>query len=124
VRANSDEAALATEVLVELILEVDEALVLELRHGAREAENSRSKHGAEGGRRGLDKRLLHDGRLGEGVSRRLLLAEEDAEGAREALDTQKVVTVRGDLDLQLRRRGRLAGLARRLDLLGRLRVRR
>lgn len=90
-RADSDKAALATEVLVELVLEVDEGLVLELVEGAGEAEDGSGEEGAERRGRGLDVALEQLGGLSERVRRRRLLLEENAERARQALDAEQVV---------------------------------
>lgn len=135
VGADGDERATASEVLVELVLEVDEAGVVELVE-ADVAQDGRREVGADLGRLGLDVdgalralwEMLVAGQLpalgrsgrGEGEERGThgrsrtqsigrdaqLGLEVELEGACDALDAQEVVAVGGDLNLEL---VRLAG---------------
>lgn len=94
--ANRDETTHSTQVLVELILEVDERVVLDLVHWTGEAEDGTSKHGTKRRCRSLDGDLLHDGRLRKGVGRWSLLAEEDAKRTGKAFSAEKVVAAVSD----------------------------
>ena len=135
VGADGDERTTASEVLVELVLKVDEAGVVELVE-ADVAQDGRREVGADLGRLGLDVdgalralwEMLVAGQLpalgrsgrGEGEERGThgrsrtqsigrdaqLGLEVELEGACDALDAQEVVAVGGDLNLEL---VRLAG---------------
>lgn len=121
VRADGDKLALATQVLVQLVLEVDERLVLELVQRAGQSQHCTSEHWAQRGCRRLDVHLLELRGCRQGIRRCLLLVQEDTESTREAFNAQKIVAVSRDLNLQLRWRRWQALLPRCLDLFGGLR---
>lgn len=96
VRANCHERALPAQVLVELVLEVDEAVVRGLVKGD-PPEDGRDDERPDQRRLRLDGEAL--GARGDDVRGRGRAAEEDGEGARDALEAEHVVPVRGDVDL-------------------------
>lgn len=96
VRADRNERALPAQVLVELVLEVDEAVVRRLVEGD-PPEDGRDDKRPDERRLRLDGESL--GARDDGVRRRGRAAEEDGEGARDALEAEHVVPVGGDVDL-------------------------
>jgi hypothetical protein len=69
---------------------------------------------------GLDVDLLQLRRNRQGVLWRAILLQKHSEGTGETLETEQVVTVRRDLDLELRRRSRQALCASFEDIFGSL----
>lgn len=114
VGADGDEGALTAQVLVELVLEVDEAVIRGLvqRHAAQDGGDDERPHER---RLRLDRHALaagHDGVGGRGAA-----AEEDVQSTRDALEAQHVVPVRRDVDLVDDVLTRARGTGRRAALL-------
>jgi hypothetical protein len=92
VSANGDKLAVAAEVGVELVLEVEEALVGGLGQGLLEPEDGGRKVGPDRVDRGGNVDLKQAGRRRrEGVRWRRFEREEDAERPGETLDAEEVV---------------------------------
>lgn len=102
VGADGDEGTLPRQVLVQLVLQRDEAVV------ALRGEGDPTQHGGAEVRPHARRVRVHDGRhhrLGrrEGIGGHGLAAEEDAQVHRDALEAQHVVAVGRYFDLELRR---------------------
>ena len=111
VRADGHERAAAREVLVQLVLQINEARVA-LRGEAHVAQHRAGKVRPD--LRGLWRDGQSEQLLGlrQAVLGRFVLPEEDAQRAQDALEAQQVVSVRRDIDFELR------ALVGALDLLG------
>lgn len=106
VGANSDKRAVSANVCVQLILERNEGIVATLikLDAAQNGTGNVLTHLRGLGLHGDGDELL---RLGELVLGELFAAKEDVEGARDTLKAEHVVSVGGNLDLEL---GALTGL--------------